>query len=551
MQQDVERETRVAISRWRWWETVGVFLVCTLYIASVLPPMVSAQASDRLASSRSPLLALSMADAPPNQSSRLANSAGAAPRQPAASRQPAAASLPGPGVIATYAGGLSGGGGTPTAYGMTPQGQALDGTGRLIIADAYASLIWLVNLTGSSVVQFGVAVGPESMRIVAGNGVFGYAGDGGAATGAELAGPAGVTLDGAGNLYIADSGNNRVREVLASSGVITTVAGNGAFGYAGDGGPAASAQLAGPAGVTVDGVGNLYIADTYNQRVRKVLADSGVITTVAGNGASGFSGDGGAATSAELAGPSGTAVDGVGNLYIADSGNNRVREVLASSGVITTVAGNGVFGYAGDGGAATGADLASPAGVTLDGAGNLYIADTYNQRVREALASSGVITTVAGNGASGFSGDGGPAANAQLAYLSSIIVDGAGNLYLADTFNNRVREVLAGSGTITTVAGNGASGYGGDGGAATGAELAGPAGVTVDGAGNLYIADSRNQRVREVLTSSGVITTVAGNGAFGYTAVALRRLPHRRKHRVPHQHQHRYLLPHRHQHRRR
>jgi len=250
-----------------------------------------------------------------------------------------------------------------------------------------------------------------------------------------------VAVDGADNLYIADLGNNRVREVGAATGVITTVAGAGLRGEGGDGGPATQALLNSPYNVAVDGAGNLYIADFSNSRVREVAAATGIITTVAGTGTGGYGGDGGPATQALLNLPYGVAVDGSGNLYIADLSNNRVREVVAATGVITTVAGNGAQGYGGDGGPAIQASLYSPAGVAVDGADNLYIADSNNNRVREVGAATGVITTVAGNGAQGYGGDGGPATQAEMNHPDGVAVDGAGNLYITDAANNRVREV--------------------------------------------------------------------------------------------------------------
>ena len=328
---------------------------------------------------------------------------------------------------------------------------------------------------------------------VAGTGTVGFSGDGGPATSAELNDPYGVAVDGSGNLYIADTQNNRVRKV-DGSGTITTVAGTGTAGFSGDGGPATSAAALRSPGVAVDGSGNLYIADYANSRVRKVDG-SGTITTVAGTGTAGFSGDGGPATSAELDHPVGVAVDGSGNLYIADYDNNVVRKVNGS-GTITTIAGTGTFGFSGDGGPATSAELSSTAGVALDGSGNLYIADEDNSRVRK-VDGSGTITTVAGTGTAGFSGDGGPATSAELNFPGGVAVDGSGNLYIADAINHRVRKV-DGSGTITTVAGTGTFGFSGDGGPATSAELNDPDGVAVDGSGNLYIADFDNSRVRKV-----------------------------------------------------
>jgi sugar lactone lactonase YvrE len=234
--------------------------------------------------------------------------------------------------------------------------------------------------------------------------------------------------------------------------------------------------------VAVDSVGNVYIADLGNKRIRKV--SGGTITTIAGNGAAGFSGDGGPATSASLSAPYGVALDSTGSLYTADNDNNRIRKV--SGGTITTVAGNGNLGFSGDGGPATSASLAQPEGLAVDSSGNLYIADTRNHRIRKL--SGGTITTIAGNGTPGFSGDGGPATSASLYNPGGVAVDSAGNLYIADSNNNRIRKVSGG--TITTVAGNGNAGFSGDGGPATSASLNYPIGIAVDSAGDLYTADS-------------------------------------------------------------
>ena len=326
---------------------------------------------------------------------------------------------------------------------------------------------------------------------VAGNGTLGYTGDYGPATSAEVHGPYGVAADSAGNLYIADSGNNVIRKV--SNGVITTFAGNGTPGYTGDNKSPTSAQLNAPYGVAVDSAGNLYIADSANNVIREV--SNGVITTVAGNGTPGYFGDKGPATSAQLFTPNWVAVDSVGNLYIADFGNNVVRKV--SGGVITTVAGNGMYGFGGDNAQATSAELWYPSGVAVDSAGSLFIADFANSRIRKV--SNGVITTVVGNGTAGYSGDGGPATSAELYQPIGVALDSAGNLYIADISNNRIRKVS--NEVITTVAGNGTTGYSGDGGAAASAELSQPLGVAPDSAGNLYIADFGNNRVR-ILTSS-------------------------------------------------
>jgi uncharacterized protein (TIGR03437 family) len=313
--------------------------------------------------------------------------------------------------------------------------------------------------------------------------------------------PNGVAVDSAGNLYIADKGNSRVRKVSKSA--ITTVAGNGMAGYSGENGPAASAQLNQPQGVAVDSAGALYIADTNANLVLRVAG--GVTTTVAGDGTRGNSGDDGPATSARLSSPYAVAVDQAGDLFIADAGNNRIR--MVSKGVITTVAGNGRGGYSGDGGPATGAQLNQPWGVAVDSAGNLYIADTGNDRVRKV--SNGVLTTVAGNGTMGFSGDGGPATSAGLWAPTAVALDSSGNLYIADDDNYRVREVS--NGVITTFAGNGTPGLGGDGGPASSAQI-GPWSLAFDSADNLYITDVVG--VRKV--SGGVITTLAGNWTQGF-----------------------------------
>ena len=239
-----------------------------------------------------------------------------------------------------------------------------------------------------------------------------------------------------------------------------------------------------------------------------------LITTVAGNGVQGYSGDGGAATNASLSYPSGVAVDASGNLFIADYYNNRIRQV-DSSGLITTVAGNGTAAYSGDGGPATNASLSYPSDLALDANGNLFIADTQNSVIRQ-VDTNGLITTVAGNGTAAYSGDGGVATNASLSYPSGVAVDASGDLFIADRNNHCIRQVDT-NGLITTVAGDGAQGYSGDGAAATNANLSYPSGVAVDASGNLLIADTGNQCIRQVDTN-GLITTVAGNGTQGYSA---------------------------------
>jgi hypothetical protein len=339
---------------------------------------------------------------------------------------------------------------------------------------------------------------PGNIDTVAGYGTAAYSGDNGLATAADLYCPRNVAIDAVGDIYIADTCNERIRKVTVSTGIITTVAGNGIAGYSGDGGPATSAELFSPSGVAVDAAGNIYIADLGNDLVRKVTASTGVISTVAGNGTAGYSGDGGPATSAEMNSPYDVAVDTSGNIYISDGGNYRIRKVTASTGIITTVVGTGAWGYSGDGGPATSAKITQPMSIVLDAVGDIYFEDWGSVRIRMVTASTGDISTVAGNGSWGYSGDGGLATAAELNSSFGVVVDTAGNIYIADSANNRIRKVTASTGDISTVAGNGAAGYSGDGGAATSAELNYPYGVALDTANNIYIADNGNNRIRAV-----------------------------------------------------
>ena len=492
------------------------------------------------------------------------------------------------GIISTVAGsgleGFSGDGGAATNAGMDlPAAVVVDSTGNVYFADSSDQRIRKVDTNGI-------------ITTVAGNGTAGFAGDGGLATQASLYYPEGLALDAAGELFIADTSNQRVRKV-DTNGIITTVAGNGGTADSGDGGLAVNASVDDPFAVAVDVYGDLFIADTGHDSIRKVDA-MGYISTVAGDGTSGYTGDGGPAVAATLLMPFALTADPVGNLFIADTGNNALREVTLSAGypnlilnnvtsanagtyqvmvynpwagvtssivtlnvvftpaitnqpaaqtvinggsaafsvaatgtgpltyqwqfdganlpngIIATVAGNGTVGFSGDGGAATNSHLSTPSAVAVDGFGNLFIADTSNQRVRR-VDVNGHITTVAGNGGNGYLGNGGAATNASLYFPSGVAVDADGNLFIADSLNQRIRRVDT-NGFITSVAGNGSAGYAGDGGAATNASLNYPSGVAVDASCNLFIADMDNQCIRKV-DVTGLITTVAGNGTNSYS----------------------------------
>jgi sugar lactone lactonase YvrE len=410
------------------------------------------------------------------------------------------------GIIVTLAGigtyGFSGDGGPATNANLwTPVGMALDASGNLYIGDNGSSRIRAVGTNGI-------------ITTVVGGGTNGF-GDGLAATNASLFSPNGVLVDPSGNLFIADTGDQRIRKV-DSNGIISTVAGNGTLTYSGDGGPVLNASLGGPTDVTVDFAGNLLIADSGNARIRKV-STNGIITTIAGGGTN-SPGDGLAATNARLNSIYGVALDALGNLFISTVGDARIHK-MSTNGIITTIAGNGTNGYSGDGEAATNASMYYPQGLAVDPAGNVFVADETNQRIRK-IGTNGIITTVAGNGSGNYgigtySGDGGPATNAGLNAPYAVAVDALSNLFIADLGNCRVRKVNA-SGTITTFAGNGTSGFSGDGGAATNASFKRPAGVTVDASSNLFIGDDFNERIRQV-SANGIVTTVAGSGAAAFS----------------------------------
>src|SRR5882724_4827213 len=400
--------------------------------------------------------------------------------------------------VITVAGGYAGNGKPATAAGIDQLSSvAMDAKGNLYVTDSGNCQIRKINSKGI-IVKY------------AGTTVCGFSGDGGPAASAMIDSPSTIVFDGAGNLLFGDEGNSRIRKITPG-GIISTIAGNGTFGYSGDGGPATEASLNGPTSLFVDSANNIYITDAFNYVVLKVDA-AGVIRTVAGNNRPGFSGDGGPATSAQISYSSGIVADAQGNFYIADANNNRVRKVDAS-GTITTYAGNGQFGNGGNGGPATGASIGGVRGLLIGG-GKLYITTTSNVwAVGFATQKIKIIAGDAG-GFSGFNGDGKPALATTFQFPWGMSFDSAGRLLIADEGNARVRRIGGGK-IVRTIAG----GHTGDGGPARESNLnAGFFGghIAFDPSGNLYLADSSNFRVRKISTA-GVITTIAGNGNAGYS----------------------------------
>ncbi len=457
-------------------------------------------------------------------------------------------------VITTVAGGgaINIGDGNPSdsCYLKNPVDVIKDAAGNIYISDQGNHRIRKVDLSGV-------------ISTIAGTGVAGFNGDGGPATAAQLNSPAGITFDTAGNLLISDELNHRIRKI-DPSGIINTIAGTGVGGYNADGIPAITADLNKPFFLFVDELNDIYIADQSNNRIRKINS-AGMISTFAGMGLAGFSGDGGQAVSARLNKPSDIIKDTSGNFFIADYNNNRIRKV-DPSGIISTIAGSSA-GYAGDGGFASLAKFNSPMALCYDSLHNLYISDFNNHRIRR-IDKVGIITTIAGKGTSGFSGDGGPADSAQVNRPAGISIDPAGDLLIADNFNGVIRNVnssiintIAGgymdignggqatlayfespdgvtidkngimyipdfyanviravntSGVVGPYAGVGTTGYSGNGGPALSAQLDAPQSVCTDTSGNIFFADSYNHCVRKIDISSGIITTVAGTGIAGY-----------------------------------
>ena len=457
------------------------------------------------------------------------------------------------GVITTFAGSAQGGfhgdGGSATSAQLFyPSDMILDGQGNMYIADTLNMRVRLVNSSGTittyagggtslndgSVIQalldpVGLAfdnsgnlllsefnyrevrkIASQNVTTIAGMLPTSGSGDNGAATSAYLLQPLGVAVDGSNNVLISDYVDNRIRRVTPQ-GVITTVIGNGIPGYQ-SGVPASSAEIGAPNYLSLDKSGDIFYAVGT---IQEISATTGTVATVAGNGA-GFSGDGGPATQALLLGPSDAVADAAGNLYIADKGNNRIRKVT-TSGIIETIAGDGKPGFSGDGASSQNAEIYQPYQMALDASGNLFFADWGNSRVRE-ITTGGVIKTVAGGGA-GALGDGGPATAATVGgNLTGVALDAAGNLYIA-TFN-RIRKVDAVTGIISTIAGNGTSGFTGDGGLASNAEINGATGVAVDSSGNVYLTDTQNYRVRKLAPAQIVKEGVVNGATFQAGGVA-------------------------------
>jgi sugar lactone lactonase YvrE len=305
-------------------------------------------------------------------------------------------------------------------------------------------------------------------------------------------GPDGLVIDKTGNIYFTNSVDFNILKV-STSGKISSIAGSDTVpGCSGDGGPATSAHFTDPEAIALDAAGNIYFSDTYCERIYKITISTGIMSLVAGNGISGSNGDGGLATSAQLYNSIGIALDTSGNIYIADNGNYKIRMVNAKTGIISTIAGTSKSGFSGDGGPATAAELSKPGGVAVDDSGNVYIADLDNSRIRKVIASTGIISTIVSG-----------------VEVGSMVLDSSRNIYFVGS--HKVYELNNKTKVVSTIAGNGKSGNSGDGGPATSAELCGPDGVALDGAGNVYISDFSNNNIRKVTVSTGIITTVAHN----------------------------------------
>jgi sugar lactone lactonase YvrE len=372
-------------------------------------------------------------------------------------------------------------------------------SGAVVLLATDGSLLGSALISGTANGSLSV-LNPSRIDTLAGDGELNFRADGVPAIQAPIFLPYGVVVDPAGNIFLSDSNNSRIRRVDAVSGLISTIAGNGTSGYSGDGGPATQAAISQPGGLAIDGAGDIYFADSGNDVVRSIDAISGIVTTIAGVPlVQGYTGDGLAATSADLSSPRGIAFDAAGDLFIADTSNNVIREVSAATGKIATVAGTGAAGYNGDAVLATTARLYTPWTVSVAADNSLYIADLSNNRIRKVTA--GVISTVAGTGNRGFTGDNGPANTAELNDPTSVILDPAGDLYIADSGNDRVRKVYTGTGIIQTLSGDNSEEFAGDAGPANQASLYAPYALFFDQSGDLYLADTLHNRIRRILAT--------------------------------------------------
>lgn len=411
------------------------------------------------------------------------------------------------GLVSTLAGSGSVGNmdgiGTVASF-NNPVGIRIDTSGNLYVADASSNLIRKIVVSSRFVLT------------MAGSGSAAYAD--GVGTLAAFNYPSDIFFDSSGNLYVADTFNNRIRVVtinsplsaasssphLDSQWIVSTIAGSGVLGYADGVGTAASFNI--PVEIKVDGSGHLYVADSFNNRIRKIVA--GVVSTLAGSGTAAYVD--GVGTEASFNYPTGIAIDDFGNLYVADTSNNCIRKIVISTGEVSTVAGSGSVAYA-DGVGAT-ASFSSPQGITVDDSGNLFIADSGNHRIRKIVISSGLVSTIAGTGSGGYADGVGTAASFYYPY--GITVDRIGNLYLADTYDFRIRKVVISTGEVSTIAGSGVADF--IDGVGTAASFNGPYGITADGSGNLFVADTKNQRIRKIVISTGMVSTIAGSGLVGW-----------------------------------